>query len=418
MKRHNQTKLDMENVRILSSRQLNLLRDIASLSESLQMPAYLVGGFVRDYFLEKKVNDLDVVVEGDAIEFGEKLVKKLGGKLTPHTKFRTAVWHLPPTFDIQPATLDLITARNENYKTPGALPAVKPSTIDDDLHRRDFTINSMAVRLDGDHFGELLDPVDGQNDLKQKLIRVLHSRSFLDDPTRIFRAIRYEQRYGFYLEPETLSLINAESIAVFETISGERIRHELDLIFDEDNWHQMILRAGELGLFKWIHPEIPAFNPNYSDFLEMEIQLDVPASRITMGYILWLIDLSEAAVLSIADRLNFSSDLIHAVWGAAQLKKSLPFLVNSQPSIWTFALEKLPLLSIYAVYLVTGEKALLDYLSFWRHVKAYTTGDDLKSRGLPPGPRFGEILTQLRAAWLDGGVTNYKEEEELLNTLL
>jgi tRNA nucleotidyltransferase (CCA-adding enzyme) len=417
-KNPHEIKLELEDVRILSSPQLTLLRDIASLSESLHMPIYLVGGFVRDYFLKKQINDLDIVVEGDAIGLGEALVKKYGGKLTVHAKFRTAIWDIPSTFDLQPSTLDLITARNEIYKAPGALPTVKPSTIVDDLHRRDFTINAMAVRLDGDHFGELLDPLDGHNDLKQKLIRVLHPRSFMDDPTRIFRAVRYEQRYAFGLEPATLSLINPESLAILEKLSGERIRHELDLMFEEDNSHPMILRAGELGLFKWIHPEIPAFNSNYSTFLEMDTKLDVPASRTTMGYILWLMDLSEAAILSIAERLDFTSDLTHAVWGASQLKKGLPFLVNSQPSIWTFALEKLPLLSIYAVYLVSGEKALLDYLSFWRHVKAYTTGEDLKAHGLPPGPRFGEILTQLRSAWLDGIVKTRKEEEELLNTLL
>jgi tRNA nucleotidyltransferase/poly(A) polymerase len=160
------------------------------------------------------------------------------------------------------------------------------------------------------------------------------------------------------------------------------------------------------------------FNGNYSDFLEMDTTLDIPASHATMGYILWFMDLSEAAILSIARRLDFTSDLTHAVWAASQLKKSLPFLVNSTPSIWTFALEKLPLLSIYAVYLVCGENALLDYLSFWRHVKSYTTGDDLKARGLAPGPRYGEILTKLRAAWLDGEVTSEKEEEEMLSRLL
>jgi tRNA nucleotidyltransferase (CCA-adding enzyme) len=190
------------------------------------------------------------------------------------------------------------------------------------------------------------------------------------------------------------------------------------LIFEEENSLQMILRAGDLGLFKRIHSELPVFNPNYSDFLEMEPIFDIPANRTTMGYMLWLMDLSEAAILSIAQRLDFASDLTYAVWAASQLKKSLPFLVNSKPSIWTFALEKLPLLSIYAVYLVSGENPLLDYLSLWRHVKAHTTGDELKTRGIPPGPRYKEILFQLRAAWLDGNVKNDKEEKELLNTLL
>jgi tRNA nucleotidyltransferase (CCA-adding enzyme) len=403
---------------LLPSNKQTLLSDIADRAASMNMPCYLVGGFVRDLLLDKPVNDLDIIVEGDAIKLGEALVQKHGGKLTPHTKFRTAIWHLPETVNLIPDTLDLITARSEIYSSAGALPTIKPSTIDDDLHRRDFTINAMAVRIDGNHFGELLDPLNGQNDLEQKLIRVLHPHSFMDDPTRIFRAVRYEQRYAFNLEPSTFNLINPESLAVFSKLSGERIRHELDLIFEEENSLQMILRAGDLGIFKRIHSELPVFNPNYSDLLEMDTTLDIPASRTTMGYMLWLMDLSEAVILSIARRLEFASDLTYAVWAASQLKKSLPFLVNSKPSIWTFALEKLPLLSIYVVYLVSGENALLDYLSLWRHVKAHTTGDDLIARGIPTGPRYKEILTQLRAAWLDGEVKNNKEEEELLNTLL
>ena len=408
----------LRNPHLIPSEKQTLLSSIADKAASMGMPCYLVGGFVRDLFLGKLVNDLDIIVEGDAIKFGDALVRNYGGKLTTYHKFHTAIWHLPSTFNFQPSTLDLITARKETYENAGVLPTVTPSTIEDDIRRRDFTINAIAVRIDGEHFGELFDPLNGQDDLEQKLIRVLHPRSFIDDPTRIFRAVRYESRYNFNLQLETFNLINPESLAVLEKLSGERIRHELDLIFEEENSAQMILRAGDLGVFKRIHSEMPVFNPNYSDLLEMEPILDIPASRTSMGYILWLMDLSEAVILSIAQRLDFSSDLTYAVWAASQLKKSLPFLVNSKPSTWTFALEKLPLLSIYAVYLVSGENPLLDYLSLWRHVKAYTTGDDLKARGLPPGPRYKEILSQLRNAWLDGDVKNDKEEKELLNTLL
>ncbi len=408
----------MRDPNLLPSEKQTLLSDIAAQAAAMDMPCYIVGGFVRDLLLGKPVNDLDVIVEGDAIKFGKTLVKKFRGKLTTHDKFHTAIWHLPPTFDFRPLTLDLITARKETYQHPGALPTIQPSTIDDDLRRRDFTINAMAVRLDGDHFGELLDPLNGQADLEKGIIRVLHPRSFIDDPTRIFRAIRYEARYSFNLEPSTLNLINQESLTVISRLSGERIRHELDLIFGEENSSQMIQRAGNLGVFEKIHPDLPMFDPAYSDFLDMDPILDISASRIAMGYMLWLMDLMEAEIMSIAERLNFTSDLTYSVWAVSQLKKSLPFLANSKPSVWTYALEKLPELSIYMVYLVSRENALLDYLSIWRHVKPHTTGNDLKARGLPFGPRFGEVLSQLRAAWLDGEVKNAEEEKELLNTLL
>ena len=137
-----------------------------------------------------------------------------------------------------------------------------------------------------------------------------------------------------------------------------------------------------------------------------------------MGYMLWFIDLPEDIILSIARRLDFTTDLTHTVWAASLLKITLTFLANSKPSEWAFALEKLPLPSIYIVYLITRENALLDYLSIWRHIKPHVTGEDLKARGLPPGPRYKEILSNLRAAWLDGEIKNYEEEVELLSTLL
>ena len=408
----------MRDPELLPSERLTLLSNIADQAASLGMPCYLVGGFVRDLLLHQPVNDFDFVVEGDAIQLGKQLVKVYGGKLTTHFKFHTAIWHLPSTFNLQPSTVDLITARKETYTNPGALPTVKPSTIDDDLHRRDFTINAMAVRLDGPGFGEVLDPLDGGEDLERGMIRVLHPESFIDDPTRIFRAIRYEARYSFSIEPSTLALINPEALSVLSKLSGERLRHELDLVFNEDRAAEIMLRVASIGLLKSLHPTLPEFDQTLAGFLDMDVQLDVPADRITMGYMLWLIDLSEEQVFSVANRLDFTNELTLSVWAAAQLKRGLPHLLDSRPSVWTYALEKLPLISIYAVYLISREKSLLDYISFWRHVKPHTTGDDLKTMGLKPGPRYGEILTQLRSAWLDEEVTNKQQEENLLGKIL
>lgn len=404
----------MRDPDLVPSEKQRLLSDIASQAASLGMPCYVVGGFVRDLLLGKPVNDLDVIVEGDAVNLGKRLVETHGGKLTPHFPFHTAIWHLPDSTDF----VDLITARKETYGKPGALPTVAPSNIEDDLRRRDFTVNAMALRLDGEGFGEILDPMDGQADLGRGMIRALHPQSFLDDPTRILRAIRYEARYSFSIEPSTLSLINPESLKILSSLSGERLRHELDLIWDEDESHRMMRRLAGLGILKPIHPKLPEFNRLYEDFLEMDIRLDIPADRRTMGYMLWLVDLSEDEVFSVANRLDFTNELTLSVWAAAQLKRSLPHLAGSKPSEWTYALEKLPLLSIYAAYLVSRENALLDYISLWRHVRPRTTGDDLKARGLIPGPRFGEVLLRLRSAWLDGEVTNETQEEDLLGGLI
>ncbi len=399
---------------LLPSEKLTLLSGIAAQAASLNMPCYVVGGFVRDLLLGKPVNDLDVVVEGDAIKLGKKLVEAYGGKLTPHFKFHTAIWHLPDSTDF----VDLITARKEVYEKPGALPTVTPSTIEDDLRRRDFSINAMALRLDGEGLGEILDPLEGQADLERGVIRVLHPRSFIDDPTRMFRAIRYEGRYGFAIDADTQALVNPEALKVLHSLSGERLRHELDLILDEPHSVQMLLRIASLGVLAAIHPKMPEFNVAHEDFLEMDMRLDVEADRRVMSYMFWFIDLSEADVITLANRLDFTNELTLAVWAAAQLKRGMPHLIDLRPSEWTYALEKLPLLSIYAVYLISRESALLSYISIWRHVKPQTNGDDLKKLGLQPGPRFGEILTELRSAWLDGVLSNKTEEEELLRSLI
>ena len=399
---------------LIHPEKLTLLLNIANLAESLSMSCYLVGGSVRDLLLGRPIKDLDVIVEGDAIKLGKQLVEVYGGKMTPHFKFHTAFWHIPASDQI----VDLITARKETYEKPGQLPTVEPATIKEDLARRDFTINAMALRLNGDGMGEVLDPLGGGADVERGVIRVLHPRSFMEDPTRIFRAIRYEARYGFKIEAESLSLINPEALKVLATLSGERLRNELDLILDEDQSAKMLLRVASLKVLPAIHPKMTDFNQEYADYLDMDAHLDVQADRRAIGYILWFMDLTEEEIFLLVNRLDFSNEMSLFVWAGAQLKRSLPHLTGARPSEWTYALEKLPLLSIYAVYLVSRENDLLSYLSIWRHVKPRTTGHDLKAKGLLPGPRFSEILIRLRSAWLDGEVNNESQEKELLAKLL
>jgi tRNA nucleotidyltransferase (CCA-adding enzyme) len=405
---------------LLPPNKQTLLSNIAAQAASMRMPCYLVGGFVRDLLLQKPVNDLDVIVEGNAIQLGEALVKTYGGKLTAHHKFNTAIWFLPDTFDTSTPvdTLDIITARSETYKHAGALPTVKPSTIEDDIRRRDFTINAMAVRLDGDHFGELLDPLGGQNDLAHGSIRALHPHSFVDDPTRIFRAVRYEQRYEFTIVPDTLNLVNQEALQILSKLSGERIRHEIDLIFEEESAALMLYRLKELGVLDVFN--LPEFNKEYSSLLNSEppIEFGISANRILSGYLLWFMDSSSERIVSISKRLDFNSELSAASLAVVLLYHNLPSLKDAKPSSWTFHLEKFPLIAVYILWLVTKESALKEFLVKWRHIKPNTTGNDLKARGISPGPQYKVILSQLRAAWLDGEMKNKKEEQDLLDTLL
>jgi tRNA nucleotidyltransferase (CCA-adding enzyme) len=402
--------------RFVSPPRLSLLRQVADLSADLGFPAYLVGGFVRDALLEKPVNDFDIVLEGDATRLGHTLVQQFGGRLTIHAPFYTATW-FPPAGSSE--FLDLISARSETYEYPAALPTVKLGTLDDDLRRRDFTVNAMAVRIDGDQAGELFDPFDGQTDLRARWIRVLHPRSFVDDPTRLFRVVRYVERYGFQIAPETLTLI-PDALKYVDKLSPERLRHEFDLMLEESNSAAMLASAASLGLLSAIKPALPLFNATYSEWLghvppsNFELELDSK----TLGYLLWLMDASEKEIVAFPVRLDFTAVLIKSLRAASRLKSELSALDGSKPSQWTERLDKVPPAAVYAVYLTTQHPALKDYLLKWRHIKSSTTGDDLKARGLPPGPEYKRILSRLRAAWLDGEVKSKDDEIRLLVELL
>jgi tRNA nucleotidyltransferase (CCA-adding enzyme) len=284
----------------------------------------------------------------------------------------------------------------------------------------------MALRLDGEHFGELFDPLEGQKDLENKLIRVLHAKSFVDDPTRLFRAVRYAVRYGFEIAPETLSLVNDEARSILTGLSGERLRHEFDLMFEEENCADMLTHLNELGLLALIQPALLTADRRTLTVLMDEPEQgfgefatpDILSFRQTLGWILFLLNVSRYDLDVIAKRLTFPALLIKAVRGASFLNIDLASFRNWQPSQWAVYLDEVPALAVYAVYLVKKEAVLRDYLVEWRNIKPYTTGYTLQGRGLEPGPKFKEILTRLRAAWLDGEVQTEEEEVILLKNLL
>jgi tRNA nucleotidyltransferase (CCA-adding enzyme) len=252
----NRKNLGPQLINALSANHLAIIRSIAAEAIEQKLPIYVVGGFVRDLMLDRPSIDFDIVVEGDAIQMAKNVAAKFGGRVTVHTRFGTAKWYLDESAfqgaDI-PEFLDFITARLEFYAHPTALPTVERSSIKFDLHRRDFTINTLALRLDGRFFGELYDFWGGLSDIKDRLIRVLHSLSFVDDPTRMLRAIRFEQRFGFQIEDRTLQLM-LDARELLGNISGDRIRHEINLILDEEYCVQILSRLADLGLLTAIHP--------------------------------------------------------------------------------------------------------------------------------------------------------------------
>ena len=421
----------------LAGPRLELLHLLAYQASMLRMPLFLVGGVVRDILLGRRVNDFDLVLEGNSAQFAEYIVRKFGGKIHIHSKFGTATW-IPnestikrlnvPAFQDSTSVLsfDLISSRSETYEHPGALPTVTRSHIEDDLRRRDFTINAIAIRLDGDPFGELFDPMNGEVDLVAGVIRVLHDLSFIDDPTRMFRAVRYAGRYGFEIAPETSRLMNDEAHNILSQLSGERVRHEFDLIFEEDLPVDMLDRLKSLGLLKWVHPALQAADGNRltvsmnkpgEEFGEFTFP-DLLSFRQTLGWVLYLLNLNGSDIEAVGRRLAFPALLIKTAREASILRQELPAFRGWKSSQWTFRLDETPPLAVYAVWLVTSQPSLKEYLTTWRQIRPYTSGYTLQQRGLVPSPQFREILTRLRAAWLDGEVSTQAEEEMMLKGLI
>ena len=419
----NYQKFDLDQT--LSPQRLALLRIVAEAAATRQLPLYVVGGFVRDLLLGSPAMDFDLVVEGDAIPFAKALAAQYGGRVTAHVRFGTAQWFLP---DSDLHALDFISTRSETYKHPAALPTVKPGTLTDDLARRDFTINTLALRLDGKHWGELRYDPGGLDDLKRGLVRVLYPESFMDDPTRLFRAVRYEQRYGFQIAPETLFLI-PPARRLIGSLSAQRIRHELDLILEEEKAVAMLSRLAELDLLQSVHPALTWNDTTRERFInglrlapERHIK-SIPSSagRSFLGWHFWLMDVVSIDLESLERRLHFHANLFDSILAASALFTDLPSLVGLKPSHCVARLENLPLTAVYAVFLTSPDgkarQNLYNYLETWRHVKPKTNGHDLKKRGLPPGPRYQQALQRLRQAWLDEEVKSEKEEMELLDKL-
>ena len=426
--------LEKQLVDAFSPSYRNIIHAIAEEAQAIKVPIYVVGGFVRDLLLGRPSMDFDVVVEGDGIKIANLVSEKYGGRVTIHKRFGTAKWFLAGsayTGGDFPEFLDFITARMEFYSRPTALPTVERSSIKFDLHRRDFTINTLAIRLDGKHFGELYDFWGGLNDLKNQDIRVLHSLSFIDDPTRILRAIRFEQRFHFHLEERTLQLL-MDARSMLNNISGDRIRHEIDLILLEENYSEMLSRLQELGIFKEIHTSLN-WNEEFSAEISQLIDQPIPENWIQSSkddqiitdrnkliYLLWFSTLPDDALNSLCDRLKFPKVLRKILMDLKSVKKDLDALTDAKPSEVVSSLFGKSMTSLFVARLLGTKdqvEVLDEFVSNWRNIKAVTTGWDLQKRGIQPGPEYKKIIERLRSAWLDGEVKTLEEEKSLLDEI-
>ncbi len=438
--------------RALPAAVVDFLKVVAQIAHEQQAAVYIVGGFVRDLLLDRPSLDYDLVVEGDAIAVAKSLARRFGGRVTSHSRFGTAKWILRPgaimntqlqvrnldkvikrgSLDELPETLDLVSARTEFYTYPTALPTVERGSIKLDLHRRDFTINTLALRLDGNHYGELHDYWGGLADLRHGLVRVLHSISFVDDPTRILRAVRFEQRFGFQIEGRTLELLT-EALSLLDRVSGDRIRHELNIILAENRATASLARMSELGILAAIHKELvwdgwleKRFQDILSGLPDMywtdfigKIELE---ERIKIAYILWLVRLSPGVARNISERIKLSTELKRMVQSTVYLWQNMPGIENEKPSVVTSRISDVHPLGIYALFYATEDQAQRDiitrYVQIWRNISPTISGYDLKIQGIPPGPVYRRILEALREAWLDGDITSVEQETVMLDQLI
>jgi tRNA nucleotidyltransferase (CCA-adding enzyme) len=416
-----------------------LLRAVATTADRQHLSIYLVGGVVRDLLLGIPSYDLDLVVEGDAIALARAVAREYGGRVRSHDRFGTAKWlltginrerlRLPgDTGEHLPEALDLVSARAEFYAHPTALPQVERGNLKLDLHRRDFTINTLALSLNASRYGNVYDFWGGLRDLEEKRIRVLHSISFIDDPTRILRAVRLEQRLGFAIEPRTMDLI-ALAAPLLHRVSGDRIRHELEAIFDEPEPRDTMARLQELGILEQILPALgwtPAQDApvraarSYAPESRWAIPAEEWDSFSPMQ--VWLFTHSADALPAVLERLNIPRRVGERILDSRLALDRLAALPpGAPPSRIVDTLEDLAPSALAAAFAAADARAqeVLDaYLTTWRGVHPVTTGAALQSRGLPPGPRYRRILRTLRKARLDGQIDSPESEERLLDSLL
>jgi tRNA nucleotidyltransferase (CCA-adding enzyme) len=419
-------------LRRLPKGHVTLLRELGNIADRRQISLYLVGGVVRDLLLNRKNWDLDLTVQGDGIAFARSIAEQYRAGIVLFERFATARLTMPSGQKI-----DIASTRRESYATPAALPNVEPSSLQEDLYRRDFTINAMAIQLNTGTFGRLHDPFGGRQDLQSKTLRVLHEHSFRDDPTRIFRAIRFMQRFGFELEPATRRLLREASARnLISRVSGHRLRNEMLLLFGERHPDYAIEHLVRLKLLRFVHPRL-----RYTEKIKRLMasiprtcawwkkQRLGPQGDVPLIYLMALLSESHPSVIrSVGRRLQLSSEQRMAVERSGTQtdqilerlsgdNKMRPFqvhrLLTGLPS------EALLLLMAKAQGLATSRAAgrcrqqIARYLKRDRRVAIYVTGADLMKLGLEPGPQYGRILERLLEARMDGDVRTEAGEREL-----
>ncbi len=406
----------------LPARIIDLLKTIGKTADEMGVNAYVVGGFVRDLFLYRPNEDVDIVIEGNGITFAKKFAALVNARIHAYEKFGTAVIIFPDAFKI-----DVASARLEYYKFPAALPIVEMGSIKLDMYRRDFTINTLSIQLNANRFGTLIDFFSAQKDLKEKAIRVLHNLSFVEDPTRVFRAIRFEQRFGFSIGKLTSGLIeNAVKMDFFSRLSGRRVFSELRQILEEDNPTRAVVRLQDYDLLRVIHPSVKLDQDLISIFNAIKkvlswydlLFLNEPLIRWAVYFLALVRKCDKATSIKICTKFSqapryvhlFSEERFHAKKCLFSLERRLPVKNSTLYNrLYGFKTE----LILYMMAITRQEKvkkAISYYFTQLRNVTPDIRGKDLKALGVKPGPIYSKLLNNVLAAKLDGRLITKEDE--------
>ncbi|MFQ5896629.1 MAG: CCA tRNA nucleotidyltransferase [Candidatus Methylomirabilia bacterium] len=405
----------------------DLLREVGRLADSLGVAAYVVGGFVRDLLRGAPTQDLDLVVEGSGLALARRLASQLGAKLTAHQSFGTASvegWG--------GGRVDLATARRERYATAGALPSVSPGSIAVDLARRDFTINAMALAISGSGFGPLLDLFGGRADLRRRRIRTLHPLSFVEDPTRAFRAVRYAIRFGFALDRQSRrTLALALEHAPYAALSGQRLRAELELIMAEPGWGRGLLTLGRLGVLRLIEPSyrfsrvairrVQALGQLLRWGRAHGIALDpLPLAVLTvLGHLQSA--LAERGLRRLALTGEPLARLVAALREGPDLARRLEASGAAPASQRASLLRGRPMEVLAFAWIVgsgSARRQVQWFLAEGRRIRPLLSGDELLALGVSGGPQMSQLLHRLRDERLDRGTLTREEEIRLVKASL
>jgi tRNA nucleotidyltransferase (CCA-adding enzyme) len=377
--------------------------------------AYLVGGIVRDLMLDRPCMDIDLAIEGDAVSLATQMAEKLGARPTVHRPFGTA------SLKIDGFRVDLATCRSETYRYPGALPLVKPGNLLDDLKRRDFTINAMAVSINEPDRDVLTDLFNGRQDLSRGLVRILHDKSFQDDATRMMRAVRYEQRLGFTLERSTARQLKS-NLDLLDTISGDRLKNEVLLWLSEDQCCKILRRASQLGITCKLHPAL-VWNRVLSSAFRRAAAPGINKTSL-LHFCLLAHILNEDQLYELLGRLNLTGGRLDLLSNQS-LKLGNRTKELSNPAIRRSkiysTLHKYDPITVQTAYCYAAapilRRNLKLYLDTLRHIRISLGGNDLLKMGLREGPGLGTILNKLLAARLDGKIRSKSEESKLARRL-